>query len=583
MGPNLTESAVTQTAENPVVLDPRSILTSLSQVVYDWRLDNDSLSWGSNAADVLGIREISLIRSGRDFSRYIDQESTGSRIDAILASNAIDTGNGVPYQLTYLFLPNGMAAHDQTDARLWIEDTGRWFAGVDGRPSRAHGVLRVINDRREAEQRLTYLASFDELTGQLNRVRLTDCLSKMIEDAQRVRRSIAFLVIGVDGLSAINDAYGFAVADEVIAAVARRIRSRMRAGDALGRYSGNKFGVAMANCDTEEMPVAACRFIEAVAETPVATSVGPVNARISIGGVLAPRFAATAADAMARAQESLDLCRATRRGGFLAFAPSTSRDDARRENARITDEVVNALNERRIAIAYQPIVDARTRRVAHHECLVRLCRADGSELQASSIVPVTEKLGLIRLIDQRVLELAVDAMEVHPGLRLAINLSAATFADQDWLAYLAVRLHRRRDIAERLTVEITESAAIADVKTMADFVGLMKDYGVRVAIDDFGAGYTSFRVLRDLDVDCVKIDGVFVQNMSRSADDRFFVRTMIDLAKHLGLKVVAEWVQDETTARLLRNWGCDYLQGALFGMGALEPPMATSSEGRIAV
>jgi EAL domain-containing protein (putative c-di-GMP-specific phosphodiesterase class I) len=198
-------------------------------------------------------------------------------------------------------------------------------------------------------------------------------------------------------------------------------------------------------------------------------------------------------------------------------------------------------------------------------------------------VPVTEKLGLIRVIDQRVLELAVDAMERSPDLRLAINLSAATFADQDWLAYLAIRLHRRRDIAERLTVEITESAAIADVKAMADFVGLMKDYGVRVAIDDFGAGYTSFRVLRDLDVDSVKIDGVFVQNMSRSADDRFFVRTMIDLAKHLGLKVVAEWVQDETTARLLSEWGCDYLQGALCGMGTLELPLSTDSEVRVAV
>lgn len=570
-------------AEQPVVLDPRAILTSIAQVVYDWRLDNDSMCWGSNAAEVLGIREISLIRSGQGFSRYIDQESSGSRIDAILASNIADTGSGVPYQLTYLFLPNGRPAHDQTGAKLWIEDTGRWFAGVDGRPVRAHGVLRVINDRRDAEQRLNYLASFDELTGQLNRVRLTDKLTTMIEDARRVRRSIAFLVLGVDGLSAINDAYGFAVADEVIAAVARRIRSRMRAGDALGRYSGNKFGIAMANCDTEEMPVAAGRFIEAVADTPIATSVGPVNVRITIGGVLAPRFAASASEAMARAQEALDLCRATRRGGFLAFAPSASRDDARRENARVTDEVVSALNERRIAIAYQPIVDARTRRPAHYECLVRLRRPDGSEMQASSIVPVTEKLGLIRLIDQRVLELAVDAMERSPELRLAINLSAATFADQDWLAYLAIRLHRRRDIAERLTVEITESAAIADVKAMADFVGLMKDYGVRVAIDDFGAGYTSFRVLRDLDVDSVKIDGVFVQNMSRSADDRFFVRTMIDLAKHLGLKVVAEWVQDETTARLLSEWGCDYLQGALCGMGTPELPLSTDSEVRVAV
>ena len=127
-------------------------------------------------------------------------------------------------------------------------------------------------------------------------------------------------------------------------------------------------------------------------------------------------------------------------------------------------------------------------------------------------------------------------------------------------------------IAERLIIEITESAAIHDIDETRGFVARVKDLGCRIAIDDFGAGYTSFRNLRKLGVDIVKIDGAFVQNMTRSEDDRAFVRTLIDLARRLNLKTVAEWVQDERTAQMLEAWGCDYLQGALIGLASTERP-----------
>ncbi len=565
--------------DDQVAIDPRAILTSISQVVYSWRMADDTLIWGSNVGEVLRIKDLERIKTGRGYARFMDPDNTASRTDAIASSDSRDTGAGVPYRIQYAINPSSPIDRD----RLWVEDTGRWFAGADGKPSRAHGVIRVINAQRDSEERLNFLASFDELTGQLNRQRLTEALNAMIEDARRVRKSLGFLIVSVEGISAINEAYGFAVADEAIASVARRIRTRMRAGDTLGRYSGNKFGIVLANCDTEEMPIAADRFIDAVTEDPIVTSVGPVNVRVSVGGILAPRFAGSANEAMCRAQEALDLCRSTRRGGFMAYLPSSDRDEARRANARVTEEVLRALNERRIVLCYQPIVDARTGAVVHDECLVRLRNVDGADIPATAIVPIIEKLGLIRLIDNRVLELAVDELERAPSRHLAINLSAATFADQDWLAALAIRLHRRPDLAGRLTVEITESAAIADLSAMASFIRLMKEYGVKVAIDDFGAGYTSFRALRELDVDAVKIDGIFIQNLSRSADDRFFVRTLIDLAKHLRLKVVAEWVQDETTAHLLTEWGCDYLQGSLYGMGSVETPIAAQPTVRRAV
>ena len=126
--------------------------------------------------------------------------------------------------------------------------------------------------------------------------------------------------------------------------------------------------------------------------------------------------------------------------------------------------------------------------------------------------------------------------------------------------------------AERLIIEITETAAIHDIDDTRGFVSRVKDLGCQIAIDDFGAGYTSFRNLRKLGVDIIKIDGAFVQNLMRSDDDRAFVQALIDLAKRLGLKTVAEWVQDEASAQLLAEWGCDYLQGALIGLASIERP-----------
>ena len=129
---------------------------------------------------------------------------------------------------------------------------------------------------------------------------------------------------------------------------------------------------------------------------------------------------------------------------------------------------------------------------------------------------------------------------------------------------------------ERLIIEITETAAIHDIDNARGFVTRVKDLGARIAIDDFGAGYTSFRNLRKLGVDMIKIDGAFVENLVRSDDDRTFVRTMIDLARGLKLKTVAEWVQDEQTAAILAAWGCDYLQGEYIGRAALDRPVLST-------
>jgi diguanylate cyclase (GGDEF)-like protein len=545
-------------------IDFSDVMRAVGEAPYEWQVGTDVLTWGANAAKVLGIRDVSLISTGRGFANLLDPGNAQTRFDAVMQSQAADEGAGVFYQVQYCLYSAPRSG------KLWIEDTGRWYAGADGKPARAHGVIRVINDRYEHEQQLAYLSRFDGLTGEINRWHLTERLTDDLEETSRLHASLGFLLVAIDNLARVNEAYGYDVADEVISAVAKRLRSRMRAEDCIGRFSGNKFGIILTSCSPDDLLVAAERFLTGVRDDVVITTVGPVAVTVSIGGVSAPRHAANVHEVLSRAQETLDRARSKRPGSFLAYQPNIEREAIRQENVRATDWIVGALNERRILLAFEPVVDTHTREPAFYECLMRIQRADGSLIPASDIIPIAERLGLVRLLDQRVLELVVSEMVEAPHMQASLNVSPSSTTDPDWWARLGALLRTHAGVAERLIVEITEMAAIHNVDDARGFVTRVKDLGARIAIDDFGAGYTSFRNLRKLGVDVIKIDGAFVQNLARSEDDRTFVRTMVDLARGLGLKTVAEWVQNEEAAQLLANWGCDYLQGALVGRASVE-------------
>ena len=551
--------------------DAAEILTSIGEAAYEWRVDTDALSWSDNAAAVLGVAR-SAVASGHAYAAHVDAEPGQSRSDVVARSAGTDAGEGVAYQVQYAFKRQG-------GEKTWLEDTGRWFAGDDGKPLRAHGVIRAIDGRHERERRLAQLAKYDPVTGEMNRAQLTEALAATLEAATRFRGSCGFLLVSIDHLGRLNEAYGFDAAEEAIARVARRIRSRLRGKDHLGRFSGNKFGVILTTCTPEEMAVAAERLLAGIRDEPIPTSAGPIAVTVTIGGVTAPRHARTVTEVFSRALDALHAARSKRHGSFLAYRPNVEREAFRRESIRATDEIVTALNERRITLAYEPVVDAKSRAIAFYECLMRVQRADGSMAQANEIIPVAERVGLIRMLDHRMLELVVEELTAAPHLCASVNVSPSSAVDPDWWLGLGALLRANRGAAERLIVEITETAAIQNLDDARGFVARVKDLGCRIAIDDFGAGHTSFRSLRKLGVDILKIDGAFVHNVMQSSDDRAFVLTLIELSRRLSLKTVAEWVQDEEAARALAEWGCDYLQGAVVGLARSERPWA-AGDGR---
>lgn len=547
--------------------DVGHILDGIGFASYVWHLDTDALIWSENAAALFDGFDPGALAHGRAFAALVAPQPKLTRNDAIMASTKVDGGRGVPYIAEYaLSLPGS------NDAPVWVEDCGCWFAGPDGKPARAHGLIRIINERHSRETALEHLAQHDPLTGELNRNSLGEELEKNLNDVIRAKSSFAFVLVAIDHLARLNDAFGFSVADEVIHVIGQRLRARLRGCDVLGRFSGNKFGLLLKNCTPDDLDIATERFLACIRDEVVLTSSGAIAVTATIGGVIAPRHGQNVHDVMSRAHEALDQAKNRRRGSFMAWRPSVEREAARRTNVRTTAEIVSALNERRVVMAFEPVVHAATRSIAFHECLLRLRRDDGQIMLAPEIVPVAEKLGLIRLVDHRVLELVVNELANAPAIHLSLNISPDTTVDVDWWRNLEAMLRNHPGVGERMIVEITETAEIQNLDDLRGFVSRVKDFGGRIAIDDFGAGFTSFRNLRRLGVDIVKIDGAFVQSIMQSEDDRIFVHTLLDMAQRLGLKTVAEWVQSEPAAQLLREWGCDYLQGKLIGLASIERP-----------
>ena len=538
----------------------RLAISAAGDLVYEWTPGDGRMVWSGDPAAHLGVAEATQFLTDNEFHALIDPAAAEARMRLVLSPPA----DGGPFHLEYSMQTGG--------APVWIEDRGVCLPGEDGHAERIVGVVRNITERKLREAHLAWAASYDEMTGHLNRLRLRERLAQHLELSSGKPKAVAYFVAAIDDLAVINETYGFDAADEVIVAVGRRLSEAGGMNSVVGRTAGNKFGIIVEACSAAEMSERAATLRTAVRTRVIPTRAGAVSATVSLGGVALDKDARSSQEAMARAEEALDRSKTTGRDTFAAYAHSPQRESLRKRTVAIGDQIVTALAENRIVLAYQAIVDAKTGETAAHECLVRIQRPEGDIIGAGDFVPVAEQLGLIRRLDRRVLELAVAQLEQHRGASLSLNVSGMTASDGPTLESYVAYIEAHAEVAPRLVVELTETAALLDIEESMRFVSRVRALGAKVAIDDFGAGYTSFRNLQSLHVDMVKIDGSFVKGLATSRDNQIFVRTLVDLARNFQLSTVAEWVADAQEAEILKGYGVDYLQGFYFGKPEIEKP-----------
>jgi diguanylate cyclase (GGDEF)-like protein len=537
----------------------RLALIGAGHAAFDWTIADDHIHWDGAELLLRCHSDPARLESGEVFCQWLNPSVRGRLLALIEERSPADPSFSLEFEAA------------TSDRREWLELRATRVPDATGRAERVTGILRSISDQKATLTQLSYLATCDELTGHLNRTRLREELTRVIARAEAEDRPCAYVVAAIDSLAVINETYGFDISDEVIVATGQRLAQTLRGSDIIGRTAGNKFGIILGECRESEMALVAERLHAAVRSDVIETLAGPVSATISIGAVWLPAGASTSQEAMLRAEEALERAKGMGRNGFAVFAKSAQRESARRKLMSAADEIMDALDHSRLKLAYQPIVGAKSRQPEHYECLIRLQRKDGSFANAGDFVPAAETLGLVRHIDRRALEIAVEQLYAHPEIKLSINVSGTTANDSSWLQSFINYVRENRAVAERMTVELTETAALHTFEENGRFVTRLRDMGCRVAIDDFGAGYTSFRNLHTLKFDVVKIDGVYVQKLSQSPDNQLFVRTLVELAKNFQMETVAEWVDSEEDAQLLASFGVDYFQGFYFGQPELEP------------
>lgn len=535
-------------------------LRAAGDVAYIWNLQDDSIDWVGDAASLFGTRDAETIGNGELFNERVNIEDLSRRLEALSRH----------LQRLDLYDCEYRLRRDDGDF-VWVHDKAAAELGEDGIPLRISGVLRLVTHRKQQESMLEHKANYDELTGHLNRSRLREALQTVLAYTSRYDSSGAYLALGIDKLSMLNDAYGHKTADAVIVGAGQLIERCLRVTDHIGRIGGDRFGVVLSNCSDAGILTTAEKILQTFRNSPIDTPSGPVRVTVSIGGLIVPGVAQTAQDAMTAAESALQSAKARGRNCFVECELSEEERSVRRNNIEVGERVVNALEDDRIVFAYQPVVDGRSLDVVHYETLLRMVDAEGRIAPAGLFVPVAEKLGLIRQLDRRALEIAVQDLRDHPHITLALNISSLTVTDQSWLRALVSATRSDPSVAGRLIVEITETAALEDFDMSARFVSAVRNLGCKVALDDFGSGYTSFRQLKALTVDVVKIDGAFIKDVGQSPDNQIFVRTLLDLARGFGLKTVAECVETAEEARILRSEGADFLQGWHFGKPETRP------------
>ena len=538
-----------------------SALACSGDVVYSWDLVKDSISWVGNTSDMFGGGASDAVQTGDAFHERINPDDLKTRLKFL--SKHFTTRE--PFDCEY-------RVRTEKGGFCWIHERAAADFSEAGQPIRLNGVLRVITGRKQHEILLEQRANYDELTGLYNKSRLREAVDHALAYAERYSVAGGFLSVGIDKMAMINDAYGRQTADSVIVGVARRLEECLRATDVIGRIDGDSFGIVLGNADELGIAAAAEKILNLFRQAAVQTPVGPVQVTVTIGGAVFPGLIQTAHDLMASADSAMCDAKRLGRNCFAFFEMPEDQRVRQREYMMIGEQVTKAMQEDRIVFAYQPVVLSDNGDVAYYETLIRMIDEKGEIVSAGAFVPVAERLGLMREIDRYTLELAIADLLSDPDIILALNISSLTASDRSWLRALVSHLKGKPDVASRLMIEITETAALDDFEDSARFIAAVRDLGCKVALDDFGSGYTSFRHLKSLTVDVVKIDGSFVINLGENPDNLLFIRTLLNLAEGFGIQTVAECVQSEEDADLLKIEGVNYMQGFYYGRPQLGRP-----------
>ena len=431
----------------------------------------------------------------------------------------------------------------------------------------------VTRERQTAEQ-LLYLAERDSLTGLFNRHRFQIELERTLAESARHGSVSALLYFDLDEFKAINDHFGHTTGDTLLIRVAGEVSGLTRKNEMLFRLGGDEFAVLLPNTETAQAHVLAERIVRAIAAIPFHFEGQTLHISSSLGIALYPLQASDRDQLVACADAAMYQAKQAGKNAWRLYRADLDTTPEMVSRLSWNERLTRALADNLFELHFQGVYHVHDRQLSHLEALIRLRDADSGELVAPGLfIPVAEKSNKILEIDRWVLAEVVRLLASEPaGPAIAVNISGRSFDDPGLPGYIADLLRSHATDPALLLIEVTETAAVSDLADAQRFISALRASGCGVCLDDFGSGFASFAYLKHLRVDSIKIDGMFIRGLPHDRDNQVFVRGMVEVARGLGKRTVAEFVENEETLNLLAELGVDMAQGYYLGYPQADHP-----------
>lgn len=435
---------------------------------------------------------------------------------------------------------------------------------VYGRPVGHLWLFQDVTRERQTADQLIYLAERDALTGLYNRHRFNDELARMIADAQRHDSRVALLFFDLDDFKYINDTFGHRAGDAMLIRVAGEVAGQVRRNEMFARLGGDEFAILVPDISDEMLRVLAERITHSIALVRFQFEGQSLRLTSSLGIAVYPDHADNAEDLIARADTAMYQAKEAGKNAWRIYRSDLDTTFQMVKRLSWNDRILHALENGLMHLQFQGVYATADRSLSHFEVLVRMRDQDDATVlfMPGQFIPVAEKSGKILDIDRWVLRESIQMLADNKAIpALAVNISGRSFDEPMLPQFIAEQLKRCAVAPRRLLVELTETSAVSDLHDAQRFIEALHQTGCGVSLDDFGTGFSSFAYLKHLQVDSVKIDGLFIRNLPKEHDNQLFVKAMVTVARGLHKTTIAECVEDEETLAMLGRFGVDCVQG----------------------
>ncbi len=441
----------------------------------------------------------------------------------------------------------------------------------DLRKLREEELKSEFSERRDIEQRLKFVTGHDHLTGLANRQHLEESLTHSIHNCRKNNTNHALLHLNLEQFKVINDTAGYDTGNQILISIANVLKKRLGVrSKELARVGPDEYAALIENTSKQQISDIAKSLYKEISEISVEHHEQRyrVIARIGIA-LIQPWNASTPGNILSRAEQACCAARQSTPHKIHTYSEKDSQIAQFKSTNYWVPIIKDALEKNQFQLFFQPVLEVKSNKVTRYEALIRLRDNNGKFISPDNFIPIAERMGLIHDIDLWVIENAFNILNSHTKacvpISLNINLSTHSFLNPALVPLVQRKIQQTGINPERITFEITETAAIDNFEKSQEMVNQLRELGCRFALDDFGAGFNSFSYLKHFVVDCLKIDGAFITNLTNSPIDQTLVRAMIEIAKTLNKTTVAEFVTDQETFDLLKEYGIDYIQGYYSG------------------